>query len=499
MKFIGSNSIRFKFSLFYAAMLGIVLIFYTGILYFGQYYALYRDLDRGLAIKAQEVSNAITAYLPALEDDQRAFRFSANMVLRQEVVYLNQEKMSEAKKRWLAMREKLDIYNNYIVLAGTSGEIIANSQNVDNQLVTYLLKDIAGLAQKPADYRDINFGNQRLRLITIPYYYKNKRVYLIRMAESLDPLTEILYSRMLFALLAIPVVMLVASLLGGVLTERILGPVRKVTDIAKNITYKDLASRVNIKQVDQELRYLVDAFNEMISRLDNSFRYIDDFSSNVAHELKTPLTIISGESDLALMQERDVLEYKRVIEVNFREAGHMLKIVDDLLLLSKLEHQPDAFKFEQVDLLLFLAEIIEQANKLALPKNITVNVEAPTSSMFILGDWLHLRRLFINLLNNAVKFTSVGGRIIITVKVNSERVIVSISDTGVGIAPEHLDKIFDRFFRVSRCGYSGENGSGLGLSIAQSIAKVHHAELNVESQLQKGSTFTVSFLLLPKD
>lgn len=496
MKFIGHNSIRFKFSLFYTVILGFILVFYTGLLYLGQYYALYRDLDRELAIKAQEVASAITAYLPVLEDDQRAFRFSANMVLRQEVVYLNQEKMNEAKKRWLVMREKLNIHNNYIVLSSASGEVIASSQNVDTQLLPYLLKDVAGLARKPVNYRDIYFGKQRLRLIAIPYYYKNKRIYLVQMGAFLDPLMNILYDRMFFALLAIPVVLLFASFLGGAMTERVLKPVMEVTNIAKNITYKDLSSRVKIKQVDEELRYLVDAFNEMISRLDNSFRYIEEFSSNVAHELKTPLTIISGESDLALMQERDILEYKRVIEVNLREARHMLKIVDDLLLLSKLEHQPDAFNFEEMDLSLLLMEIFEQAKKLALSKNINVHLELVDTPIIIIADGAHLRRLFLNLLNNAVKFTPVGGRITIAVKVELKRVIVSVSDTGIGIAPENINKIFDRFFHVeSGSGKLDEDSSGLGLSIAQSIAKIHHADLSVESQLQKGSTFFVSLPL----
>jgi len=493
MKFVKFNSIRFKVSLFYTAILGIILLIYTAILYVDQYYALYRDLDTDLSIKAQEVSNAINSFLPALEDDQRAFRFSANWVIRQEVVYLNKEKMTESKRRWLAMREKLDIHNNYVVLASTEGEVIASSQNVDSQLLTYLLKDIGSFAQKPVNYRDLRVGSQWLRLITIPYYYKNKRMYLIQMGISITPIMEVFYGRMLFALLVILIVLLISSFLGGMITERILRPVMEVTKTAKNITYKDLGSRVNVKQVDEELRYLVNAFNDMIARLDNSFRYVDEFSSNVAHELKTPLTIISGESDLALMQERDVSEYKRVIEVNLREAGHMLKIVEDLLLLSKLEHQPDTFKFEQIDLSLFLREILEQAQKLASPKNIFVDLKLPVYQISILADWLHLRRLFINILNNAVKFTPGGGKITIDVLIQEKKVMVSVSDTGIGIAPEYIDKIFERFFHIDHSpGHTEETGSGLGLSIAWSIAKIHHGDISVKSQPQKGSTFIVS-------
>jgi heavy metal sensor kinase len=478
--------------LYYTAILGVILVCYTGILYFGQYYALYRDLDSELAIKAQEVASAINSFLPVLEDDQRAFRFSANMVIRQEVMYLNQEKITEAKKRWLAMREKLNIHNDYVVLASTDGEVIANSQNVDTQLLPYLLKTSAIAAQKSVSYRDFNFGTERLRLITIPYYYKNKRMYLLQVGTSLTPIIEVLYGRMLFAFFAIPLVLLFASFLGGVITERILRPVLEVTNIAKNITYKGLSSRVKVEQVDEELRYLVDAFNEMISRLDNSFRYIDEFSSNVAHELKTPLTIISGESDLALMQERDVQEYKRVIGVNLREAGHMLKIVDDLLLLSRLEYQPEVFKFEQIDFSVFITEIFEQAKKLASSKNISVSLDLPDTRITILADWLHLRRLFINLLNNAVKFTPADGSITIAVKPREKELLVSVSDTGIGIAPEHISKLFDRFFHIDRGSTADKDSSGLGLSIAQSIVRIHRGNISVESHPQKGSSFTVT-------
>ncbi len=496
IKLIGFNSIRFKVSLLYTAILGVILIFYTAILFFGQRYALYRDLDRELAIKAQEVTNAINSFLPVLENDQRAFYLSANTVIRQEEAsYPNQEKIKEVKKRLSFIYEKLDIRNNYIVLATTSGQAIATSKNVDEQLLSYLLKGTSESAQKIVSYHNVNIGNRRLRIITTPYYYKNTRMYLLQVGLSLTPVMKSLYGRMFFAFLTIPLVLFFASFMGGIITQRILKPVMQLTNTAKNITYKDLTSRVKIEHVDEELRYLVDAFNEMISRLEKSFRYIDEFSSNVAHELKTPLTIMIGESELALMQEREIQEYKRVLEVNLREAGHMFKIVEDLLLLSKLEHQPDAFKFEQVDFSLFMTEIFEQAQKLAQPKQIKVELHMPDKHIDIQADWLHLRRLFINLVNNAVKFTPERGKITLEVKLKAKEIAVSISDTGIGIAPEDIGKIFDRFYHIDHAGFVSQGSSGLGLSIVQSIAKIHHATISVKSQPEKGSTFSISLPL----
>jgi heavy metal sensor kinase len=492
IKQIRFNSIRLKVSLFYMVLLGLILIFYTGILFSGQRFALYRDLDRELSIKAQEITNAINSFLPTLENDQRAFRLAAEAVIRHDGINSKLPEAAGYLMQWAVIREKLGIQNDYVVLANTEGSVIVNSFNVDNNLLEYFLKNIHALGKKTVAYQDFNVGAHKLRLITIPYYYKNKRIYFIEIGTSRLPMVRSLYGTLLFALFTIPLILIFTSFLGGLIAQQILGPVKEVTNIAKNITIKDLSARVKITNIDQELSYLVDAFNEMISRLDNSFRYIEEFSSNVAHELKTPLTIISGESELALMHDRNINEYKRVINVNLREAGQLIKIIEDLLLLSKLEHQSEIFKFEQLDLLVFLKEIFEHAQKLALFKNISVTLELPDKPVNILADWLHLRRLFINLLDNAIKFSAQGSKIIISARMEADKVCVSISDTGIGIAPENTGKIFRRFFRIDYAGSADKGGSGLGLSIVHYIAKIHHGDVTVSSQLGKGSTFTVT-------
>jgi heavy metal sensor kinase len=481
------NSIRLKVSLFYMALLAAILIFYAGLLFSGQRFALYRDLDRELSIKAQEVANALNSSLPLLEDDQRGFRLAADEVIRQDG-----EGISETQKQWLVIRQKLNLQDDYVVLASAPGNVIASSSNIDRELLQDFLMNISASADKTVVYQNIKTARHNLRMITTPYYYKNKRKYFIEIGASKAPLTRILYGGLFFSLAAIPFVLVFTSFLGGLITERILRPVKEITSAAKNINVKDLSARVRIEDIDVELGYLVDAFNEMIGRLQNSFRYIDEFSSNVAHELKTHLTIISGESELVLMHERDNAEYKRVIEVNFRETKQLIEIVEDLLLLSRLEHQPEAFKFEQIDLFVFLEELFEQAKKLALAKNINIALKLPDKPVSISGDWLHLRRLFINLLNNAVKFSAADGKITIAAALEGEKVSVVVSDNGIGISPDNIHKIFRRFYRIDYAGLDDKSGSGLGLSIAHSIAKIHHADISVSSRLGQGSKFTVT-------
>jgi heavy metal sensor kinase len=488
MKF---NSIRFKIKIFYTAILGTILVLYTSILYFELYYSLYHDMDKDLVVKAQEISSAINSYMDALESNWRAFPFASNQVIRLEGSYTGQNKVSDIHNSWLKRYQELDLERNYINLVNANGESVVASSNMDEELISYFLKSLGSSGGSAVSYKSLDIGKHKLRMVTVPYYYKNRPAFL-QVGASRKPIFNILYGRIFFALITIPFILIFASFLGGALTGRILKPVMDVTNTARNITFKDLSVRVSAEDVDEELKYLVDAFNEMISRLDKSFRYIAEFSSNVAHELKTPLTIIRGESELSLMKERDAAEYKRVIGLTLDETERMFRVVEDLLLLSRLEYQPSAFKFEKIDFLEFIGEIFEQAKKLASKKNIVVQLHAPPQPMRLSCDKLHLRRLFLNLVNNAVKFTPAGGAITIAIEPGAKELRVSVSDTGQGIKPEDINRIFNRFFHIDRGGQKGEGeGTGLGLSIAQSIAKIHRGDIVAASQPGKGSVFTV--------
>ncbi|MBU1906002.1 MAG: HAMP domain-containing histidine kinase [Candidatus Omnitrophica bacterium] len=490
IKKIRFDSIKFKFGLFFTSALAVILVFYMVVVYFGQRYALYRDFDRKLAEKAQGVTNAINSFLPVLEDDKRGFNSAVNTVFLYEGVPLG-DSYAEVQEQWLKKMTELNLRDDYIILATAEGEPVASSRNLNKEILPHFLLGVESL-EKAVLFQSIQFAKQRLRLITVPYYYKNKRMYLLQVGSSLSPMNKILYGRMLFALTIILPVLAFAGLLGGMASERILSPMKKLTGIARHITYKDLSARVQVEHVDEELRYLVEAFNEMISRLDKSFRYIAQFSSNVAHELKTPLTIIKGETELALMQKRESQEYQRVIKVTQDEADGMLRIVEDLLLLSRLEYQPQVLNFERLNFSVFIKGVYEQIKKTAERKNISLKLTGNENPVLINADEVHLKRMFINLINNAVKFTHPGGRIIITSQRENKKLKVAIKDTGVGIKPQDLEKIFDRFFHADHLNQDKESGSGLGLSIVQSIIKIHDGDISVESQPQKGSTFTIT-------
>ncbi|MBI3990781.1 MAG: MCP four helix bundle domain-containing protein [Candidatus Omnitrophica bacterium] len=275
------------------------------------------------------------------------------------------------------------------------------------------------------------------------------------------------------------------------LTRRILASVEDIALTTRNMNLKTLSGRVGTADLEQEMEYLAKSINMMLERLELSFEYIKDFSSSIGHELKTPLAIIKGESEIALRKERQAEDYRKALRVNIEEANRMIRIVEDLVFLAKLDYNPDNIKKEVFDFIPFFADIEKRAKTLAAQKQIDLTASAPETTITLEGNKLHLSRLFFNLIQNAVKFTPSGGKINLTVHPEGDVLKVSVSDTGQGISEEDLPKIFQRFFHKDKSQLESSDSIGLGLSIAKSIAKFHNGDIEVESKLQEGATFTV--------
>ncbi len=299
-------------------------------------------------------------------------------------------------------------------------------------------------------------------------------------------------NRWLYILIPIPLTLLFGYFIGRIIVSRILKPIGEITSTANRITHEDLSLRVTAENADEELRRLIEAFNDMVSRLGESFEYIRDSSSYIAHELKTPIAIIRGEAEFVLKKEREKEEYKKVIAGSLEETKRMLKIIEDLLLLTKMNYQPEVLKFERIDLAQFIRIIGEQAKMFASPKNITVNMNVSEEAGMVHADELHLRRLFFNIIDNAIKFTPPGGSVGISLRYENQKAVVSITDTGIGIEEGNIPKLFDKFYRIEGTIKDASPSSGLGLSIAQSIARLHKGDISVTSRVGQGTSFTVS-------
>ena len=491
------NSIRFKITVLYSIILGIILILYSSFLYFSLHYTLYDELDNELQRKSHEITNTVSSYLNMLGDEPDILDLATRNMLTFDEIYPPESKLGEPQRQWLQKVDKFDLKEDYINLANAKGESLVMSGNFDTKMLTLFTKETKKLQDKESAFKSINFEKRNLRILATPFSYGNNKKYIIQIGTSLKPIIHLLKVRLFHIVVSIPIFLVAASFFGKLLTSRILKPVMDIATAANNITHKDLSARVESEHIDAEMKYLVDAFNNMISRLEYSFKYIIDFSSHIAHDLKTPLAIIRGESDVALMGNKNSEEYKKTLKIIQEETERMLKVIEDLLLLARLDYKPDFLKFEKFDIIEFFGDIYEKAKILALQKNISVNIDVQCEEkVYINGDKLQMRRLFLNLIDNAIKFNRENGKVSIVTKKENEKIAVSISDTGIGIEKGDVPKIFDRFFHIDDNIQNDKPGVGLGLSIVQSIAKIHQGNVEVSSIPRKGSTFTVTLPLI---
>ena len=298
----------------------------------------------------------------------------------------------------------------------------------------------------------------------------------------------------------IPVVLLVAGLGGAFLTDRALRPVRRIAAAANRIEAEDLSHRLPVSG-DDEFSNLAETINSMLARLESSFARQEQafeqqkrFAADASHELRTPLTIIKANTSLSLSERRTAPEYEKTLRAVDTAADRMTRIVQDLLLLARADADQLAYSLVPTS----LADVLHSAAA-AVPGEgaapIRIDLPEPIS---VLGHADSLTRLFSNLLENAARHTPTDGRIVVTAETIGEQIAVEIADTGVGIAPEHLPHVTERFYRVEAARSRAQGGTGLGLAICRSIAEAHGGAIDVSSVLGQGTTVRVTLQAAPK-
>ena len=259
---------------------------------------------------------------------------------------------------------------------------------------------------------------------------------------------------------------------------------------AERITGSDLSGRMGPQRSD-ELTRLAAAFDRMLERLDTAFQRERRFVSDVSHELRTPLTALRGRIEVTLTRPRSGPEYEDTLRGLETEVARLTRLSEDLLLLARFDRGALTPRREQVDLSGLLEAIAEQVRPLAEARDQAL-VEDVEAGLSLEADPDQLIRLFLNLLDNAVKFSDDGGKIGLTGRRDGAAITVEVSDTGGGIAPEHLGNIFDRFYRADDSRARATGGHGLGLAIAGEIARAHGGTLSASSLPGEGSTLRVT-------
>jgi heavy metal sensor kinase len=327
------------------------------------------------------------------------------------------------------------------------------------------------------------------RIISTPVYRDGKFTEIIQVGTHLRFVKKSLSGFKGNILIALPIVLILGSLGGWILARRSLSPIGYIASRTQSISSKSLSERLTPRGTDDEMDDLIRTINEMIARLENSFERMAEFTADASHELKTPICAMRGEAEVLLSKERKAEEYQEALAHFIDRFDHLNRMINDLILLSKSDSSQMESKMEPVRLDLLIEEICSLFQVLAEQKGVGWKADG-LQKVTVLGDKVRLQQLFTNLIDNAIKYTPMGS-IQITLEKNWDEALVKIKDTGIGIPREEHEKIFKRFYRVDKSRSKETGGVGLGLSIAEWIAHAHLGKIEVESELNKGSTFTV--------
>jgi signal transduction histidine kinase len=313
---------------------------------------------------------------------------------------------------------------------------------------------------------------------------------------SIQPMVHTLQSNLgVFSLICMVVLTLFAVAGGYLLSSQILKPLRLVSTAAARISQDNLKERINYGGADDDIKSLTDTFNNMMQRLQAAFETQGQFIQDASHELKTPVATAKTNIQVIKMKPQATLEdYRRALDVVEMSLERMYAVSNDLLILS--DNGLAKSRWSKIDAAVLIREIYDETNVAARTHGISLKIGAMPSGINIRGDAIRLKQAVINLIDNAVKYNREGGEVEILLKNENANAVIEVRDTGIGIAPADLDKVFERFFRVDKSRSRELGGSGLGLAIVKKIVEDHGGTVYVRSTPGEGSVFGIKLPIL---
>jgi len=493
-------SLRTRLTLWYGVLLALTLLAFSALLYFTLQQSLSSSMDERLTLRADHLRREIG---PSI----------GNLLQPEDV----------------APRQLLEQFVEpgiYVQLLNQKGAILAAPPNLVGELPVPPSSHQAIVQGQPIfDTISVAAGDANVRLLTQPIHLAEtgEVVGAVQVAESLSPFENTMAAVARLLLSAGTGALLLAVVVGWLLTRAALSPVFRITETARHIAATgDYHQRLHVRPPrfghGDELFFLAATFNDMIARLEHMLESQRRLLADTSHELRNPVTIIGG--NLALLRRAGVPESTRkeaIVEAE-EEAARMGRLVGDLLLLARADAgESPSLQRERVDLGELVAEVVDQARPLADERGLSATSDR---SCIVVGDRDRLKQLITNLVENAIRYTPPGGRIIVNVsgqprlqqrtaavRSRSARdpgtpipmALLVVSDSGIGISPTDLPHVFERFYRADKARSREHGGSGLGLSIAQYIAQAHAGSIEASSDgINRGSTFTVRLPLAPR-
>ncbi|TAL12494.1 MAG: HAMP domain-containing protein [Nitrospirae bacterium] len=456
--------LRLRLTLWYGTALALILVILGGALYAMLAHGLRDQIDRSLAETAAVAVRALEQHRVG------AFLPFADLA---------------------AEFPELAVLDKSFQIFSPAGKVTIQSPNLGRLDIPLSRTALESALNGRATYESARFpGGSSYRLLSVPILLDGVLANIVQVGTSLRPVEEMLQRLLLVLLVSLPVALAVALGGGWFLAGRALRPVDAITLAAQRLAEGDLTQRLAVSQAQDEIGRLSATFNAMIARLETSFRQVRQFSADASHELRTPLTVMKGETELALRRARPAEDYRLVLESNLEEIDRMVRIVDELLFLSRADLGEVRIESRPVRLDALVEDVQRQAVVLGQERDVQVMM-GTMEPVTVQGDELRLRELLLNLVDNAVKYSRPGEKVELALARDGATARLSVADRGIGISAEAQGRIFDRFYRTDEARAHAPKGTGLGLAICKWIVEAHHGRIEVQSAVGQGAKFTV--------
>ncbi|MBI5743879.1 MAG: heavy metal sensor histidine kinase [Elusimicrobia bacterium] len=479
------NSVRFRITLWYAAALAVTLALFSLLVYHSLAKSLDENVDQLLAFRAEGVADALETYLQTERIEvgrasASAAKGGAFYKIAPELLKLHTDDPRQAA---------VDLR----ILDAGGRELGASGGRAAPELPERTLREaLRGTAAYDTIRIADDEGTEEIfRSYATPASDPRGAVYIVQAYRSNYHTQFALRNLRLMMAALVPLIVLLTGAFGMFFARVALRPVADMARAMRQITAENLSLRLKPPRTRDEIRELADLFNAMLGRLEDSFLSERRLIQDVSHELKTPLTILKGELEVALKKARTAGEYAEVLQSNLEETEKLSRIVEGLLTLARFDNREVKLERAPMDLEALLRDIAGRLAGVAEKAGVKIALSAESPGLRADGDAGQLGRLFLNLLENAVKFSPRGGEVGVRVYSDGGRPAVKVSDSGAGIPLKDLPHIFKRFYRADSSRSSA--GFGLGLAIAKSIADAHGAELEAGNQPAGGAVFTITF------
>jgi heavy metal sensor kinase len=461
--------IRVRLTLWYFAMFATAAV----LLCAASLWMLQRSVDQSeyqeLQERAEDVQLLLSHADPALDLQQLCDELNAIYVLKDDGKYLQ---VRDERGNWLFRSKRMVLEN----------------------------PDLPAPALLPKTGQIAHFqqGTRHVRALAYPIAARGTR-YSVQTGIALNKSMVLVANFRSGLLLLAPVVILLAALGGHVMSRKALRPVAELAIEARRINDRNLDIRLPVPRANDEISDLSRTLNQMLERIDKAFASVRAFTGNASHELRTPISLLRTEIEVALYRPRDGEEYRAILGRLHAETLRMTTLVESLLSLARADGGAEGITLTPICVSALFRQVSEVIDRAMTKAMLDFRVATQDENLFVLGDKQGVSRLLSILLENASKYTQPGGAVRLCAAVKDERVVFSVVDSGIGIAPEHMERIFDRFYRALAEGEFVPAGSGLGLSLAKWIAERHGTRLSVQSIVGKGSRFSFSLERAPED